>query len=74
MTVLLKVTELSRAMQVFREPDITPSGLSYEQSALQEHLSKVSRPQQVLVMSFTSLMTPLNVTPQVGSTEVDACC
>ena len=33
-----------KAMQVFREPVITPSGLSYEQSALQEHLSKVSAP------------------------------
>ena len=32
------------ATQVFREPVITPSGLSYEQSALQEHLSKVSAP------------------------------
>lgn len=29
--------------QVFREPVVTPSGLSYEQSALQEHLSKVGK-------------------------------
>lgn len=28
-------------MEVFREPVITPSGLSYEQGALQEHLNKV---------------------------------
>ena len=32
------------ASQVFREPVITPSGLSYEQSALQEHLSKARYP------------------------------
>ena len=32
------------ALQVFREPVITPSGLSYEQSALQEHLSKARFP------------------------------
>ena len=32
------------ALQVFREPVITPSGLSYEQSALQEHLSKARSP------------------------------
>ncbi len=30
-------------LQVFREPVITPSGLSYEGSALQEHLNKASR-------------------------------
>ncbi|KAK9908088.1 hypothetical protein WJX75_002611 [Coccomyxa subellipsoidea] len=29
--------------EVFREPVITPSGLSYEQSALQEHLNKASQ-------------------------------
>ena len=28
-------------MEVFREPMITPAGLSYERSALQEHLAKV---------------------------------
>ncbi len=37
-------TDNLEAVQVFREPVITPSGLSYEQSALQEHLSKVSAP------------------------------
>lgn len=58
MTVLSKVVEALWAMQVFREPVITPSGLSYEQSALQEHLSKVSGPQQSLVMLFTSLDSP----------------
>lgn len=29
------------AVQVFREPMITTAGLSYEQSALQEHFAKV---------------------------------
>ena len=36
--------DTGRALQVFREPVITPSGLSYEQSALQEHLSKARFP------------------------------
>ena len=36
--------DIGSALQVFREPVITPSGLSYEQSALQEHLSKVRFP------------------------------
>ncbi len=29
-------------MEVFRDPVMTPSGLSYERSALNEHLRKVS--------------------------------
>ena len=36
-----KPSDAQGAVQVFREPVITPSGLSYEHSALQEHLSKV---------------------------------
>ena len=41
---LCEESKCQEAVQVFREPVITPSGLSYEQSALQEHLSKVSAP------------------------------
>ncbi|CAL5229583.1 g12939 [Coccomyxa viridis] len=41
-------------MEVFREPVITPSGLSYEQSALQEHLSKVGNFDPVTRKHMTS--------------------
>ena len=42
------------ASQVFREPVITPSGLSYEQSALQEHLSKARLPSVHLLQLMSS--------------------
>ena len=47
------------AWQVFREPVITPSGLSYEQSALQEHLSKARFPSVNQVQTHTQPCQPL---------------
>ena len=37
-------------MEVFRDPVMTPAGLSYERSALLEHLRKVRPAAQILML------------------------
>lgn len=49
------------AMQVFREPVITPSGCSYERSALLEHLSKVGKFDPITRQPMSESDVTLNV-------------
>ena len=42
-------------MEVFRDPVMTPSGLSYERSALMEHLRKVGTLACFAVHSMTTI-------------------
>jgi STIP1 family protein 1 len=48
--------------QVFRDPVITPSGFSYERSALLEHLTRVGKFDPI----SRSPMTESDVTPNVA--------
>jgi STIP1 family protein 1 len=48
-------------MQVFREPVITPSGCSYERSALLEHLSKVGKFDPITRQPMSESDVTLNV-------------